>query len=373
MSNLPSKEQVAYMLAHEDDSLVSKIVTSCSVCGAASTVFIVLRLYTQNLVFRTLRLTRSDSLLILAWILYVTFLSLFASTTQHGGGRHIIFATNPRLLQIFNMADENAYFCSMASIKLSILTLYGSIFTSRRFHACLWAVAVVMVAWAVSCGFTSIFQCTPIPYNWDRSIEGGSCINYGVCVLVAGIINIITDFIILGMTIPMILPLHIPKQKKWLLVFTFAMGGSACIVSIVRLLYSLDVGSTADGSWDDIPAGLLSVVELMAGILAASIPTYLPLYRRFVRFVRGSKIQTRVPEMSPGRSDHREAKRYTNKDDYIFGTYSAHSIDVSAGGHSKNDTLTGISVTNQIEIVRYTKDGDNWVKVPDEAHCLEAS
>lgn len=112
----------------------------------------------------------------------------------------------------------------MAFIKLSILMLYGEIFISRRFHICLWLIASFMLLWAVSLSFAAIFQCTPIAYNWDTSIQGGSCINYGAVVIAGGALNIVTDFVILTAPIPLVMRLHTNSQKKWQILLTFAMG-----------------------------------------------------------------------------------------------------------------------------------------------------
>lgn len=267
------------------------------------------------------------------------------------------------MLQILNIVDENTYSFSMACIKISILTLYGDIFSSRRFHYCLWTTAAVISAWALSCAFTAIFQCTPIAFNWDRSIEGGYCVKYAISLLVAGIINIITDFVILGLPIPMILRLRISKQKKWLLCFTFAAGGSACIVSIIRLAFTLKVGATADASWEDIPAGLLSAVELMAGILAASIPTYRPLYRRIVY---GSINLSTNTDAMPSYGDHPDRK-YSKGKSRDLSLDTQLSVGVTAGGFAAT-SRQGINVTNQIELVRHKNMGGNWVRVPDEVN-----
>lgn len=160
----------------------------------------------------------------------------------------------------------------MGFLKFSILQLYGSIFVLKRFHMCLWAVATFVAGWMISATGVSIGQCTPIASGWDHTIPGGYCVNYGLLVLVSGVFNVVTDLVILAMPIPLVLRLQISKQKKYLLIFTFAIGSrsvfslvtqsfhtnpflppSACIVSIVRLAFSLIVGSTADVSCEFSP------------------------------------------------------------------------------------------------------------------------
>lgn len=112
----------------------------------------------------------------------------------------------------------------MGFIKLSILAFYGSIFPLRRFRYALWAVAIFTGAWILTATFAGIFQCVPVEYGWDRTIEGGYCIKYGRVVLVVSVTNIVTDFIILLMPINPVRGLQMSPQKKKLVLLTFALG-----------------------------------------------------------------------------------------------------------------------------------------------------
>lgn len=269
MSKIPTPQQIAYMKAHSDDTLVPNIIACCSVCGIASIIFILMRFWSRKLVHGRVKVQMSDWLLIIAWvfsprprshfetylflqIFYAVFDVCFAMTTKYGGGRHIIYITNARMMQIvripskpshyvsrssmaapspltnalpqLNIVDENTYCSAMAFIKLSILKMYGEIFVSRRFRTFLWIVATFMLLWTITCSITTIFQCTPIEYNWDTTITSGHCINYGAFVLAAGALNIVTDFTLLLMPIPLVWRLHTSRQKKWQIILTFAMG-----------------------------------------------------------------------------------------------------------------------------------------------------
>ncbi|RYC58531.1 hypothetical protein CHU98_g7675 [Xylaria longipes] len=353
MPTLPTAQEVAYMLAHEDDTLVPNIIACTSICGAASIVLVALRFYSHWLTSSPKIARLTDWLMVAAWVFFALFDVAFALTTRYGGGRHIIVAENPRLLQILNILNENTYLYAMAFIKFSILSLYGSIFRSKRFHFCLWTIAIVVGAWAVSLSLVAIFQCTPIAYGWDPTVAGGSCLNYGLAVLIAGVVNIITDFTILLMPIPLVRRLHVSSQKKRLLIFTFAFGGSAYVVSIIRLAFALKVGTTADGSWDNIPAGLLSVVELLIGILAASIPRYRVLWRQITHGSSDTRKDS-MSVVSMGASNARKNHGIEQP-----------SISAMAGNFSL-ESAQGINVTKQIEMVAYPSKGRSWVRVPDD-------
>ena len=191
----------------------------------------------------------------------------------------------------------------MAEIKLSILFLYRRIFPTPWFQ---WAVLVVglwVVAWGFTNFFGDIFQCFPIEKLWNPSVQG-HCISYGKLSFSMGIVNIVNDFVILILPMPLVWRLQLKRNKKILITVTFMGGTVACIVSIVRLHYTHAVNSTFDSSCesffvssllylleklklsmlgDDVNVGIVSGVELCIGIIAACIPTYRPLFNKFFR------------------------------------------------------------------------------------------
>ncbi|KAI1477934.1 hypothetical protein K445DRAFT_307757 [Daldinia sp. EC12] len=338
-------EDIAYMLAHKDDSLVANIYACSIATGVASVFVLLIRVWARYVAHGRIVLNTSDWLMTIAWIAYIGALVSFSLSAIYGLGKHIIFVTDARQLRIWGIILEVFYYVCIGFIKFSILSFYGAIFSSKRFQISLWIVGAFVAAWSISSTVVSIFQCTPIEFAWDTSIPGGFCINYGVLVLVAGVINVITDFVILALPIPMILRLQVTKQKRFQLVFIFATGSSACIVSIIRLAYSLVVSSTADVSWDNVPPGFVSAAELLVGILAASIPTYGPLFRRYIA---GTTV--------------RSSQRYGRSKGQISSQLHSASISVSGAGAINGP---GVHITDEVELTRHELRNGAWVRIED--------
>lgn len=124
-----------------------------------------------------------------------------------------------------NICNEGLYCAAMALIKFSILSFYCSIFPQKNFRIVSIGVAIFVAMWAISAILVSIFQCVPIAFGWDPTIENGHCINYGALVLATGICNVITDFFIFAMPVPNVLRLQLSSQKKRQVLGTFFMGG----------------------------------------------------------------------------------------------------------------------------------------------------
>lgn len=81
-----------------------------------------------------------------------------------------------------------------------------------------------MVAYNLAQVFFEIFQCVPISSAWDPS-ETGKCVPYGALVLAMGIVNIVTDVIMLILPMPLLWRLKVSATRKWMLMIMFSLGG----------------------------------------------------------------------------------------------------------------------------------------------------
>lgn len=131
---------------------------------------------------------------------------------------------------------------------------------------------------------------------------------------------------------------------------------SACIVSIVRLPFSLKVG-TDDAAWDTVPTAIVSVIEITLGMLAVSIPTYLPLHEHIFGGRRG------VCRKGSGASSCRYKETLHMG---FYGECTRNDVNVTSPGTHVGCSHGGINVTNHIELVRHTNKSGNWVRVTDE-------
>jgi hypothetical protein len=167
-------------------------------------------------------------------------------------------------------------------IKFSILCLYGRIFveTAPWFSRTLWVTAAFILLVTVPQCILYIFQCIPIDSLWTEYAPGYpiKCLNFRIVIVAFGVINIITDWWILALPIPVVMGLSLQRRTKWSICSLFLVGGVVCILSIVRLLYA-NHGESYDPSWDFSPLSTISTAECALGILAACMPTWRPLFK----------------------------------------------------------------------------------------------
>lgn len=109
-------------------------------------------------------------------------------------------------------------------IKWSVLIFYQRLFGVKDSYLwCLRATIVVVFLWMVSVVLETFLLCRPLAFNWDTSIDG-ICGDRIAVYVIAGATNMVTDFMVLMLPIPMIWRLQISTAKRIGLMLTFSLG-----------------------------------------------------------------------------------------------------------------------------------------------------
>ncbi|KAE8376097.1 hypothetical protein BDV26DRAFT_266391 [Aspergillus bertholletiae] len=196
-----------------------------------------------------------------------------------------------RTLKLYFVA-QILYKINLGLTKISILLLYMRLFIQRWFRitCCTWI--AIILAFTLGTVFSSIFQCSPVQYAFNKTIPGGgTCINMTAFWYANAAFNILTDLVIVGLPIPIVTKLHLPTKSKIALCGMFAMGIFVCITSILRIT-TLDIATSyLDITWNSIGSSMWTVIESNLGIICACLPAlHRPLVfafpRLFSRFQR---------------------------------------------------------------------------------------
>ena len=70
----------------------------------------------------------------------------------------------------------------------------------------------------------ALIVCRPLAYNWDKTINGGTCGNQPKIYLSTGIMNLLLDVTIIVLPMPMLWRLQLALSKKIALSLVFGMG-----------------------------------------------------------------------------------------------------------------------------------------------------
>ena len=108
-------------------------------------------------------------------------------------------------------------------LKTSMCLLYIEIFRLKSFRIAAYIVIAVSNAFAATVVLATTFICSPIPFSWDPTITG-TCGNRNALWLAIGVLNIVTDVLVLALPMPMLWRLQIPQKKKIALSLIFGLG-----------------------------------------------------------------------------------------------------------------------------------------------------
>lgn len=109
----------------------------------------------------------------------------------------------------------------------------------KRIHT--WIIYAAMFVSTVSClalFFVTLFQCNPIRYFWEKSLENGTCINDNVIVALGflySVFGIIADFTFALLPAFLVWNLQLKKSTKIALIPLLTMGCVASAAVIARL------------------------------------------------------------------------------------------------------------------------------------------
>ena len=128
------------------------------------------------------------------------------------------------------------YVWAITWTKLSILLLYLRIFTDKWARIVCWILVGILTINPIANTLPIIFLCSPREAIWDSNIPGAHCIDWKALFAFAGLINIITDVIMLIIPYPVIKRLQIGRHIKLGVAGTFLLGSLYFILARKSLI-----------------------------------------------------------------------------------------------------------------------------------------
>jgi hypothetical protein len=113
---------------------------------------------------------------------------------------------------------------SLSCTKISILHLYTLIFPIRWVVWGSYVTMSIIVAWTIGTILAGCLICQPIEFNWDKTIPGGSCGDQVMSFTISGVINVITDVMVLLLPMHALYHLQMATYKRVTLVTVFGLG-----------------------------------------------------------------------------------------------------------------------------------------------------
>ena len=113
------------------------------------------------------------------------------------------------------------YVLAVGMVKLSILCLYGRLFSAGRYPVTIKIFVILTLAWLVSFLFATFFQVWPLSCNWVTCIP---TTNYTVMYVCCSVTDIVLDMAILCIPTTFIRTLNMSQGQKVGLIGIFGLG-----------------------------------------------------------------------------------------------------------------------------------------------------
>ncbi|KAK9416214.1 hypothetical protein SUNI508_09794 [Seiridium unicorne] len=259
------------------------------------TVVLILRMYTRQFISRSLGL--DDVLILISYVPATAYAVLGVYGEVYLQWNRHIWDVEPRLyvpsLQS-SLAELILFDLSTSTTKLSMLAMIHRVTSSSKNKTL--NTVVITLASSISINafiflVVSIFQCSPISAYWTITSAPKRCINQPAHLLAAGIINTITDFIIVFLPMQIVMHLDLPRKQRYIVIGLFGAGFLACAAGIVRIVFTwlMTTATNRDTTWNAWSVWVASGIELYVGIICASIPAIKPFFATYLpKFIDAS-------------------------------------------------------------------------------------
>ena len=121
-------------------------------------------------------------------------------------------------------AYQVLYTVTTFAVKIAVLLLYRRIFSTARFKKATNYVIAFNFACFLSFFLVVILQCNPVQSAW-LDPNDPSCIDRVPLFKAAGVLGVVTDFVVLMMPMLVVWKLNASRQRKVALTGMFLLGG----------------------------------------------------------------------------------------------------------------------------------------------------
>ncbi|KAA8648461.1 uncharacterized protein ATNIH1004_004346 [Aspergillus tanneri] len=269
-----------------------EMISIVSVLVGVALITVIMRVFAR--LKRRVGFGVDDYLCFLSMVLLIAMLIELALWVTIGGNGAHMRDLNKETLVTFSkifLANQFTYFVLSPAIKISIICFYRRIFTMRPFQWVTFGLNTLITLWGAAIFLACALQCRPLRAYWDKSIEG-HCFDSNEFFIVNQVFNVIMDFVILALPVPMIWNLQRAWQDKLALNGVFALGAFVCFASIYRIVVLFWI-KPDDTTYTVYQATLWTHIEPSIGLICSCLPIVRGLFPRFK--ISGSRKYASAP------------------------------------------------------------------------------
>jgi len=175
-------------------------------------------------------------------------------------------------LQVYQKAGYSVdllFIINLALSKISVLLLLRQITPVRPYQIGALGTMVLVAAWSIISFFASAFQCG-VPGSWK--ILDPKCFDQTAFWTFFGIMNILTEFLIIALSISVLWGVHISRKSRWTIIACFATRISIIGAVIAQLVFLRRFSGSSDKTFDGWHYDLLTVIVQNLSVITACVP-----------------------------------------------------------------------------------------------------
>ncbi|KAH8652464.1 hypothetical protein BX600DRAFT_441338 [Xylariales sp. PMI_506] len=243
------------------------------------TILILLRLYTRQFIANGI--AKDDILMTLAYIPTVAYTVVcFIGDFRLQWDRHI-WDIEPSLLVMSlktSFANVILFDLAVTLTKLSMAATIQRLVVASKIR---WMnILMIVLAGFISVGGIVFLIIVVLPCSSETSGHGilsnssQHCVSTSVHILVAGIINTLTELMLVLIPIWIVIDLTLPARQQITAIALFGAGFLACAAGAVRIYFTwaMSTSTNYDFIWDAWGVRLAAAFELYIGIICACLP-----------------------------------------------------------------------------------------------------
>ncbi|KAF5017873.1 hypothetical protein F66182_10168 [Fusarium sp. NRRL 66182] len=243
-------------------------------------------------------------------------------------------------LSIANRVFYNSYLWLQ---KLVLMDVYRRLLLNLRFeHVIIRSYLAVFLGTYIACQVTTFSECDPFHLYWQVVPDPGSCAKAQLQLIVVGVLNIVTDTMLLVLPIPLVVSLRTAWQRKVQLCALFTLGVFIIAITVVRLPIN------AENKDSQVNRTTWASIELFTAAIVVNAPTIYGLWNKQRQAKSESKSQG-THDRYYGQGTHISAGHRTTTSDRQSNVYMMKP--------RRRNTLEGILQTKEV-IVSELRDPD---------------
>ncbi|KAF6803771.1 integral membrane family protein [Colletotrichum sojae] len=282
-----------------------KILAATLTVTTAALIVVLARLYVRIGIIHSFG--TDDAVTTFAMATSIAGVAFVVSSVHYGGGRHA-GDIDPRDFVIgmkLNFVSQELYLAGICLVKLSVGFSLLRVATKKTHKRVIASIMAFMAAYTIACCITLVVQCDDIRVLWDSSVVSGCWSTQTLQGLsyTNAAITILTDLIFATIPIAILwhLEVHRRARLRISLIVVLALGLFAVAAACVKTSYLPNYGRHGDFLWDTRDITIWTATEMNVGIVAGSLPTLRPMFKRFL----GSNDR-REQKPRPGADAHKE-------------------------------------------------------------------